>query len=136
MEAVNARALDVLVADDNVDLATSLGEVLVSIGYRVRLVHDGQAALDAALHAAPDVALLDIGMPGLNGYDLARRLRAEPTTRDVVLVAITGWGQEADKRRAREAGFDHHLVKPVDPEALFALLRSGLARAPSRAASV
>ncbi|HUP08575.1 MAG TPA: ATP-binding protein [Caldimonas sp.] len=131
----HAKALDVLVADDNVDLATSLGDVLTSVGHRVRLAHDGRAAYDAALEAAPDVALLDIGMPGLNGYDLARRLRMEPRTRNVVLVAITGWGQEADKLRAREAGFDHHLVKPVEPEALFALLQTSLDRDSLRAAS-
>jgi len=82
---------------------------------RLEALEKRVAALEAALAEPPDVALLDIGMPGLNGYDLARRLRAEPETRDVVLVAITGWGQESDRRRAREAGFTRHLVKPVDP---------------------
>lgn len=114
--------LHVLVADDNVDFATSLAELLRGAGHRVEVVHDGAAALAAAVAAPPDVALLDIGMPQLNGYDLARRLRAEPALRDTLLVAITGWGQVADREEALRAGFDQHLTKPVDPTLLQTLL--------------
>jgi CheY-like chemotaxis protein len=123
------RGLKVLVADDNVDLATSLADLLGALGHEVRIVHDGHAAIEAALADPPDVALFDIGMPAVSGYDLARRLRAEPSTRELVMVAITGWGQDADRRRAREAGFDRHLVKPVEPEELIALLDSVVPRA-------
>ena len=130
-------ALRILVADDNVDLATSLGDMLGALGHSVRVVHDGRAALAAAIEAPPDIALFDIGMPLLNGYDLAQRLRAEPSTRHLPMVAITGWGQDTDRARARAAGFDRHLVKPVDPEELTEVLRSlgqraaGAAVAPS-----
>jgi signal transduction histidine kinase/CheY-like chemotaxis protein len=114
----------VLVADDNVDFAKSLGELLEAHGHRVRVVHDGASALDAAMHFAPDIAFLDIGMPKIHGYELARRLRAQPATASCVLVAVTGWGQEDDRRRAREAGFDRHLVKPVDPNQIEAIVDS------------
>jgi CheY-like chemotaxis protein len=114
----------ILVADDNVDLAMSLQDMLESLGHSVRIVHDGQAAFDAAVVDTPDIALFDIGMPVLSGYELARRLRADPRTRDLTMVAITGWGQQNDRKLAREAGFDRHLVKPVEPEELIALLRS------------
>ena len=116
--------LRILVADDNVDLATSLGDMLVTLGHSVRIVHDGRAALLAATEAPPDIALFDIGMPLLNGYDLAKRLRAEPSTRHLPMVAITGWGQQTDREQARAAGFDRHLVKPVDPDELAEVLRS------------
>jgi len=98
----------------------------------VRIVHDGRAALEAATADPPDVALFDIGMPLLNGYDLARRLRADPATRALPMVAITGWGQQTDRERARDAGFDRHLVKPVDPGELVELLRSLGERAAGR----
>ena len=123
-QATAAGGLRILVADDNVDLATSMGDLLRAFGHSVRIVHDGQAALDAALADPPDVALFDIGMPRLSGYDLALRLRAEPSMQGMVMIAITGWGQEADRQRAREAGFDSHLVKPVEPDDLIALLRA------------
>ena len=125
-------ALRILVADDNIDLATSLGDLLVTLGHSVRIVHDGRAALEAATADPPDVALFDIGMPLLNGYDLARRLRADPATRALPMVAITGWGQQTDRERARDAGFDRHLVKPVDPGELVELLRSLGERAAGR----
>ena len=116
--------LRILVADDNVDLATSLGDMLATLGHSVRIVHDGRAAFDAATADPPDVALFDIGMPLLNGYDLARRLRESPATRHLPMIAITGWGQETDRQRARDAGFDRHLVKPVDPDELSEVLGS------------
>jgi signal transduction histidine kinase/CheY-like chemotaxis protein len=121
---VEDPSLRILVADDNVDLATSLGDLLESLGHSVRVVHDGRAAFEAAVSDPPDIALFDIGMPVLSGYELARKLRAEPATRHLVMVAITGWGQDSDRQRARDAGFDRHLVKPVEPEELIDLLRS------------
>jgi signal transduction histidine kinase/ActR/RegA family two-component response regulator len=116
------RSLHVLVADDNVDFATSLAELLRGAGHTVDVVHDGSAALAAAQRHTPDAALLDIGMPHVNGYDLARRLRTEPALRTTMLVAITGWGQASDREEAMRAGFDHHLTKPVDPALLHGLL--------------
>jgi CheY-like chemotaxis protein len=93
-------------------------------GHDVRVVFDGDAAFAAAARLRPDVALLDIGMPGGNGYEVARRIREQPWGADIHLIALTGWGQQADKRHAEEAGFDVHLVKPVSPEALERLLAS------------
>jgi CheY-like chemotaxis protein len=104
----------VLVADDNQDHAESLAMILRSMGNEVVVAHDGLEAAAAAASFRPDFAFLDIGMPGLNGYELARRLRQSTATVGAVLVAVTGWGQEKDKRLAHEAGFNHHLVKPVD----------------------
>ena len=116
-------AARVLIADDNVDFSNSFGNLLRIEGHVVRVVHDGQAALAAAAEEPPDVAFLDIGMPGLNGYELASRLRAGSAARVPLLVAVTGWGQEADRRRARDAGFHQHLVKPIQIEQALALLR-------------
>jgi PAS domain S-box-containing protein len=113
----------VLVVDDNVDAADSLALLLRMEGHAVTVAHDGLTALTQAAADPPELALLDIGMPKMDGYELARRFRADPALRDVVLVALTGWGQDEDRRRTREAGFDHHLVKPVEPEALHGLLR-------------
>ena len=113
----------ILLADDNRDFAVSLGQVLRHMGNDVRIEHDGAAALAAAADFAPEVAFLDIGLPKLNGFDLARRLRREhPST---VLVAVTGWGQERDRELASEAGFDHYLVKPIELDTLQGLLNSG-----------
>jgi two-component system, sensor histidine kinase len=89
----------------------------------VRIAYDGAAGLDAAARFAPHIALVDIGMPILNGYELAQRLRGMPATAGTILVAISGWGQVHDQQRAREAGFDEFLVKPVDPERIIALLQ-------------
>ncbi len=111
-------------ADDNRDAADSLAMMLRLVGYEVHAAHDGQEAVEAAGRLRPDVVLLDIGMPKLNGLQAARHIREQPWGRQMVLVAITGWGQEEDKRRATEAGFDHHLTKPVDPAALQELLSS------------
>ncbi|HJZ91164.1 MAG TPA: PAS domain S-box protein [Gemmataceae bacterium] len=108
----------VLVVDDNRDAADSLSDLVGMLGHEVRTVHDGLAAIAVARAFRPQVVLMDIGMPKLNGYEAARHIRAEPWGRDVVLAAVTGWGQEADRQRSREAGFDHHLVKPVEPAAV------------------
>jgi CheY-like chemotaxis protein len=93
----------------------------------VRTVSDGRAALAAARSREPDLAILDIGMPGLNGYDLARALRAEPATAAIVLFAVSGWGQASDKSLANQAGFDRHFVKPVTPEALLEAIAEAMA---------
>ena len=111
-------ACRILVADDNRDAADSLAMMLELMGNAVRTANDGQEAVEVAAEFRPDVALLDIGMPRMNGYEAARRMRAEPWGRGLVIVALTGWGQEEDRRRSREAGFDVHLVKPVDPAAI------------------
>lgn len=127
--------LRILVADDNRDAATTLAELLRLSGHTVECVHDGEAALALAAQFDPQAVLLDIGMPRLNGYEVCRRLRAEPGGAARTLVAITGWGQPDDRRKAQEAGFDHHLVKPVDPlvlEELLARLARGAASAPPR----
>jgi CheY-like chemotaxis protein len=116
------RPLRVLVVDDNVDAAATLGMLLEACGYLVEVEHDSHRALERARHQRPDVALLDIGLPDMDGNELARRLRADAQTGAIVLVAVTGYGQEQGRRAAFEAGFDHHLVKPVDMDELAALL--------------
>ena len=117
-----AVARRILVADDNQDAANTLALLLRLAGHEVYTAHGGQAAVALANDFRPEIALLDIGMPDLDGYEVAKQLRATDWGRDCLLVALTGWGQEDDKRRAREAGFDHHLTKPVDPRQLDALL--------------
>ena len=123
-------ALRVLVVDDNVDSAESMGMVLELLGVRHEVVFSGQAALEAARRFCPDVVLLDIGMPGMDGYEVARHLRAADETADATLIALTGWSQASDRERSREAGFDHHLSKPVDIGALQRLIASGRVREP------
>jgi CheY-like chemotaxis protein len=111
----------VLVVDDNLDSADTMAELVRIWGYDVRTAHDGPAALDCARSFRPDVILLDVGLPGMDGYELARRLRAEGLAGDL-LVSVTGYGQEEDRRKAEEAGFDHHLTKPVQPDMLLRLV--------------
>jgi CheY-like chemotaxis protein len=113
----------VLVVDDNVDAAESLAVILRDAGYDVATAHDGAAALARAAETAFDFIFLDIALPDdLDGYEVARRMRSDPRLRDVTLIALTGFGQEEDRRRAVDAGFDHHLVKPADPEVVRGLL--------------
>jgi signal transduction histidine kinase len=112
----------ILIVDDNADAALSLAMLLSANGYQCQPVNDAQTALNAAPQINPDVFLLDIGMPGMNGYELARRLRALPQFRNSLLIAVTGWGKEEDRQKSREAGFDHHLVKPVSVAAIHELL--------------
>lgn len=119
--AASKPGVRVLVVDDNEDAANSLATLLEVMGHTVRTAYDGPEALVAADEFVPAVALLDIGLPRLSGYDIARHLR-ERRGAEVVLVAITGWGQEEDRRRAKEAGFDHHFTKPADFDALLALI--------------
>lgn len=113
-----ARPLRVLVVEDNVDAAESLAEILAIAEHRVSVARDGETALAHAFVAPPEVVLCDIGLPDLDGYEVARRLRADERTARTYLVALTGYGQAADRDRAREAGFDLHLTKPVDPRTL------------------
>jgi len=114
----------ILVVDDNRDAADSRGVLLRVLGAEVVTANDGPSALAALAAHRPAVVLLDIGMRGMDGYEVARRARARPEGRDVTMIAVTGWSQEEDRQRSREAGIDHHLVKPVDLEALRALLVS------------
>ena len=125
--------LRVLVADDNVDAAESLAELLVELGAEIRVAHDGEQAVAAAEAFRPAVAFLDVGMPKLVGHEVGRRIRAQPWGREVVLVALTGWGQPDDRRRSREAGFDEHLVKPAHADMVEKMLAAAPdARARSR----
>jgi CheY-like chemotaxis protein len=117
----------VLVVDDNEDAADSLATLLDVMGYSVRIAYDGPEAIEAADEFQPEVALLDIGLPRLSGYDIARHVR-QKRGREVLLVAITGWGQEDDRRKAREAGFDHHFTKPADFDMLLELIGRELGR--------
>ncbi|MEX2027584.1 MAG: response regulator, partial [Pirellulaceae bacterium] len=119
-----AIPLSVLVVDDNRDAADSLTRLLSCYQCRVATAYDGQTAIDMAQRGRPDVVLLDIGLPKLSGYQVAAFIRGQPWGKTMRLIALTGWGQEGDKERAKEAGFDHHLVKPVHPDNLLALLRS------------
>jgi CheY-like chemotaxis protein len=119
--AAPSRPVRVLVADDNRDAADSLQRLLALYGHEVRVAYDGPSALRIGQEFRPRVAVLDIAMPGSDGYEVARAMRKQQG-RDVTIVALTGWGQDADRRRALESGFDHHLVKPVDPGALNQLL--------------
>jgi PAS domain S-box-containing protein len=122
--AGEARPLRLLVVDDNVDAAATLGMLLEACGHEVMVENDSLRALEWALRECPDAGLLDIGLPDMDGNELARRLRADPRTRAMLLVAITGYGQDQDRRAALEAGFDHHMVKPVDLGQLAAILSS------------
>jgi CheY-like chemotaxis protein len=114
----------VLVVDDNKDAARSLALLLETVGHDTRVCLDGASALEAAEEYRPQVVLLDIGLPGLDGYEVARQMRGRPATAGALLVALTGYGQESDQRRAFEAGFDRHLVKPADLSALASVLES------------
>jgi CheY-like chemotaxis protein len=114
----------ILVVDDNGDSAKSLARLLKITGNATHVAHDGLEAVDAAQQFRPDVVLLDIGLPRLNGFDACRRIREQPWGKNMVLVALTGWGQDEDRRKSKDAGFDHHMVKPVDYDVLMNLLAS------------
>jgi signal transduction histidine kinase len=116
------RRRRVLVADDNRDAGESLAMLLRLDGHEVEIAFDGPEALALFDRMKPEIAILDIGMPGLTGYEVAQRIRSQRPARPVTLIAVTGWGQEADKARAAESGFDHHFTKPLEPDALSALL--------------
>jgi CheY-like chemotaxis protein len=123
--AASASSRRVLVVDDNRDAAESLGMLLEIENCTVAIAFDGLQALEKVETFKPDIALLDIGMPGMNGYELARRIRETRRGREMLLVALTGWGQADDKKRAADAGFDQHLTKPVDPDLLSRVIAFG-----------
>jgi CheY-like chemotaxis protein len=112
----------VLVVDDNVDTAVGVSKLLKLLGHDVRIAHDGHTAVEVARSHNPEVVLLDIGLPGMDGYEVVKRLRAEECCKRALIIAVSGYGQEEDIRRSRGAGFDHHLIKPVDFDALMSLL--------------
>lgn len=112
----------ILIVDDNRDAADSLGLLLGLDGHDVRVAYAGRQALETAKDFLPDVAILDLGLPDLSGYDVARLMRQDPLLEQVSLIALTGWGQEEHKQRARDAGFDFHLTKPVDLDRLAAVI--------------
>ena len=114
--------LRILVVDDNRDSAETLSLLLELMGNEMSVAFDGEQALAMANEIKPDVVLLDIGLPQMNGYDVARQIRREPWGGNPILIAITGWGQTEDKDLSRESGFDHHLVKPVDHDQLLKLI--------------
>lgn len=122
--AVSGRLRKVLVVDDNADAADTLNVLLGMDGFAVSTAYDGVAAVAQAGTAAPDIVIMDIGMPGMDGYDAARLIRQQPGGEHILLIALTGWGQSTDRKRASEAGFDHHLVKPVDYELLMKCLQA------------
>ena len=113
----------ILVADDNRDAGDTLAMLLRLDGHEVQVATDGLEALEMFQRVQPDVVILDIGMPGLSGHEVARRIRDLPSEQPVILIAVTGWGQKADKDRAAASGFDHHFTKPVEPTVLSALLQ-------------
>jgi CheY-like chemotaxis protein len=114
--------MKVLVVDDNHDAATSLSMLVDLLGHEVRTAFDGVEALDLASQFNPDVVLLDLGMPRMDGYEACRRLRAQPWGAHMTVVAVTGWGREDDRLRTEMAGFDQHLVKPVAPAVIASML--------------
>jgi CheY-like chemotaxis protein len=112
----------VLIVDDNVDAAESLAMLLSALGHETHLAHDGPKALSAVDALRPDIVFLDIGLPLLNGYEVARRIRRQDAGDGPQLIALTGWGQPEDRRQAKEAGFDHHVTKPVELDVLLRLM--------------
>jgi len=125
----------VLIADDNRDAADSLALLLQMCGYELHVCHSGREALAVAQRERPHALVLDIGMPGMNGYELARLIRQEDWSQQTLLIAVTGWGQQEDRERSRAAGFDHHLTKPVDPDTLQGLIAEFASRRDGQAAS-
>lgn len=116
------RRLSILIIDDNVDAAHTLGALCEYMGHEVEFAYDGGAGLDAARRLRPDVVFLDLALPRMDGFEVARQLRADPVLRDALIIAVTGSAQEEARQRVREAGFDHHLVKPADPAFIESLL--------------
>jgi DNA-binding response OmpR family regulator len=125
----------VLVVDDNIDNADSLAILLRLGGHDVCLAHDGHAALQIALEFRPEIVLLDIGLPGMDGYEVARRLRTQTSCEESILVAVTGYGRDEDRIRSADAGFDHHLVKPINFDALRSVFSTAGSRIPLRESS-
>lgn len=126
--AANRTGRKILVADDDQDSAESLALLFQLMGHDVRAAQSGLAAIDVAAEFRPDLIVLDIGMPGLDGYEVCRRIRQHDWAQTIVIAALTGWSRDEDRDRSEEAGFNHFLVKPVDPKALEELI-AGLMRA-------
>jgi CheY-like chemotaxis protein len=129
------RCYRILLVDDNVDGADSLAKLLKLSGHDVHVAYDGPTAIQAATALLPDLVLLDIGLPGMDGYEVARHLRQQPDLKDVPLVAVSGYAREEDRLRSQQAGFNHHLVKPLDPQALPAMFDALVQPASARPAS-
>ena len=127
VEVINVHHVEkrVLIADDHHDGAEMMRLLLAQNGHDVCVAHCGADALELARREKPQIAVLDIGMPDINGYEVATRIRAEAWGSDITLIAVTGWGQEDDKRGAEAAGFDFHLTKPIDPNVLTSLIDGG-----------
>jgi CheY-like chemotaxis protein len=121
-EPGSAQSRRILIVDDNRDAATSLGMLLQLGGCETEMAFDGLSAIEVGASFRPDVILMDIGLPGIDGFEAAQRIRSEPWGKQVMLIAVTGWAQAEDRERSRQAGFDAHLVKPVDHAALMKLL--------------
>ncbi|MEP7207921.1 MAG: response regulator [Casimicrobiaceae bacterium] len=121
--------MKVLIVDDNRDLAESTALLLRMLGCDVEVAFDGKVALESVVTIKPDAVLLDIGLPGMSGYEVAEHIRADPKNAHTILVAVSGYGEDEHQARSKQAGFDHHLVKPIDPMTLPDLLAS--IRAPS-----
>jgi len=126
---LKGRSHRILIADDNRDAAATLAMLLELMGHTVQHVNDGEAAVQSAIAFQPQIVLLDIGMPKVNGYEACRQIRAQPGGTDIMLVAITGWGQPEDRLSSKGAGFDQHLIKPVDPTMLENMLASVVPKA-------
>jgi CheY-like chemotaxis protein len=122
-----------LIADDNQDSADTMRMLLELSGHEVHVARTGAEALELAKQVRPDIGIFDIGMPDMSGYQVAERIRHEAWGEKIILIAVTGWGQDSDKRKAFAAGFDHHLTKPVDPEGLEQLFEAPAGRADSTA---
>jgi CheY-like chemotaxis protein len=122
LPAAEAASRRVLIVDDNVDAAESLGLLLAALGHQIQLAYDGVQALSKVATFRPEIVLLDIGLPHMNGYEVARRIKGACGGDGPQLIALTGWGQDEDRRQAREAGFDHHLTKPVEIAVLAGLI--------------
>jgi CheY-like chemotaxis protein len=118
------RKYRILVVDDNPDIVDTLGAILVLLGHAVETAHDGEQALAAMAVSTPDLVIMDVGMPGMSGYEVCQKAAAEPWRDRMTLVAMTGWGRDEDRQRAMDAGFDLHVVKPIDLERLRELLDS------------
>lgn len=118
------RRRHVLVVEDHEDAREAVRCLLEVCGHQVEVASDGTSALSTALALRPDVVLMDIGIPGIDGFEVARQLRATEAGKSMLLIALTGYGQPQDRQRALECGFDRHLVKPIDPDALFSLLET------------
>jgi CheY-like chemotaxis protein len=116
--------LRVLIAEDNRDSADSLKTLLEALGYETHIAYDGETAVHSAAALRPDAIIMDIGLPGVNGYEAARRIRAQDPGMRVSIIALTGWGQESDRLRSAQAGIEHHLIKPLDLAALKQILDS------------